>query len=157
MPSMESLALFFVATTLTRKLDWVLHKMGPATRPTTPPVDWGSRSYHSFPSIQTHLSFAKHYALGAVSRKEWENEGLTNLERLKRARFWEHSGPNTSQKLSQSWGEDGKIMLIEAVEFLGWADSSKEDTIDNCMFLKLRVVCATLTNSNIVCSLRQAP
>jgi len=132
----ESLSriVLLVATPLNEHLNQILFKLGATVPSTAEPIDWFSRKNHSLPPISRYVCFARHLAVGVVDTKHWKDSELTLLEKLLKARYWEHQGSKSCASTCKMakcgkpgdcgrWNENS-IRSIEAIEVLGEIDKS---------------------------------
>lgn len=124
--STKTRAVVLVARPLRRLVDLPLRKLCRAARTTAQPIDWTSANISSLPTIQDNKCYARHLALAVVDLSVWSDNSATVLDKLRRARFWEHRGSTSLFKKAKSgkagngevWG-DVDIMAIEAIEYVG--------------------------------------
>lgn len=134
--------VLLVATPLNEHLDQVLFKLGATIPSTAESIDWFSKTTDSLPPISRHVCFARHLAVGVVDTTYWNNNELILLEKLQKARFWEHQGSKSCAstcKVAKSgkpgdcrqWNEDS-IRSIETIEVLGEINHSEDIISAEC-------------------------
>lgn len=93
----QTRVVFLVTTPISESIDRCLYELLQGidgNRIRTQKIDWDDTSspVSSIPTINPHLSFTGHFALGVMDRNDWDDPTLTNLQRFHKASFWEHRG-----------------------------------------------------------------
>jgi len=88
----------------------------------SPAIDWDSANTDSMPTMKSHISFVRHFAVCLIDKDVWISS-LSIKEKFMRASFWEHPGESTggNEALPLNgvrWGI-GAIEKIDAIQELG--------------------------------------
>jgi hypothetical protein len=112
-------------------LDWSTSAKGPVCVA----IDWDSTDIDTIPTMKSHISFVRHFAVCLIDDDIWTKSTYTLLEKFMTARFWEHpgasSGSEAQQRNSTCWSE-ADIKQIDAIQEVGITRLNLNEIRENC-------------------------
>lgn len=124
-----------ISIKISQSLEWSAAAVG-NVKPDTP---WDSADPDLLPSIESRMSFLRHYAIALISTEIWVNRNMSLRDKFKHARFWEHTGTSSGMTESRNgvmW-ETKRIERIDAVQDIGFTFIRGEEISEESMYIML--------------------